>query len=205
MNKTSIILSAFFLLLIAEAFVSCCNCEFDQSESIKYDLCDIEIGYIDYTSIEPNTQVPDTLDAISLGLSVTLNFNEGICRNSTFGWLSTRAMAFSCYCPPQYKYDPVDSITSITIKASQAYDDNAPMGADLSSYFTQYTDGEYLSVQDAIKYEYSSRPESLVDESTVNLRLMKSPKNPSWYKFEIQIEFSSGKQLSAQSQDIYLR
>ncbi len=192
MNKK--IISLFLIYFFQFLATSCetCSCELMKTFERTYNGLDIKAWD---TAGFQNSEVSDTVNKNSFGLSILLDFGlNQISHSKTRSTFSAFgfASAYACSCQPD-QFINVDPIDIIEIKVT---DTQSQEKTDITAHFASYDfNGEYIPINEALKNKVD-----WIDR--FQLDMIEYDNIPNTSIFEVKIILQSGTELIEQTQKI---
>jgi len=193
------------IALVVDLTISgCCECV----EPLYYDYtnCSIEVALLDNSEERAKVTEQSELDKDAFGLRLKISRSENTCmRKAPFSIFSQTAYGFSCDCPPEIQYSPLDSILNIKIVSLNDWDSEHPAGSDVSDAFFVNKRTEFIALPEYDEYldedpEYADFPETYFD-----FFLMAPPSQEATHQFQVTVEISDGRTIQNISNTIKLK
>lgn len=184
----------FFILLTIELLVSCCDCK--ESTYSDYTHCAIIVNNIDNSGDNPEISISSPIPKEAFGISVIIERSPEMCNiQQAPSLLFSSACAFSCHCPPEIVFLPLDSVVSITISTLNDLNDDFPANSDVSDLFFVFSGSEFSDIPAFILDSKKEYPYSVPTSEETEFLLME-PANAGIHQFEISLFLSDGRVLS---------
>jgi hypothetical protein len=195
--------AAFIILTVftSRIIISCCDCPMTTEYQYSFDYISLynldnsgKDLIISQTNIIPKKAYAILIDFSLLKVSLN-NFQlEGF----------PAANAIDCFCPPETRYSPKDTITSITITTIKTFDNQHPAESDISSFFKLLGFDRYIPIQEFLSeperiYEYT-KPEN----EKIELFLLQPPSVAGEYSFKVEVILSDSRLLSMTTNPVIL-
>jgi hypothetical protein len=187
--------------LIAELFVSCCDCPEVTTEFYSNQF--LEIDHLDNSgSVAIITNGP-SVPKQAYGIQMRLGLEKVACNPASRTHFISTSYAFQCDCPPPETIAR-DSVTTLEIFTTNDFDETHPANTDVSDYFKIFVGSTYASIDDIIpnlSRIYYYELESVV---TTELLLMTPPTLNESHSFKVILTLSDGRTFEASSSPIIL-
>jgi hypothetical protein len=204
MKRINKIILILILPLMVELVISCCNCP--EATLLNYTNCRLFVNNLDNSGESPIISKSDSISKNAYGIKLYIFRNKNTCElkksNSIF---IQSAFAYDCFCPPEFEYVPLDSIVSISITTTHDFDSEHLESSDISEYFYVFKNNKYTSIADYIKNIETEIPDYLGSTYEFDLFLMTPPTLGTEHQFEVNIELSDDRILSARTVKIVLK
>ncbi len=187
------------LPLMVELMVACCDCI--EPTHINYTNCSLTINNLDNSGANPKVTQSNTILKDAFGIRVAVIRNENICKvktNKSFFFQS--AFAYSCYCPPELEYLPLDSIISVKVITNKDFNSEYLENSDVSEYFFVFRENEFYIIDEYIDNIETTFYDSKNKTLEFDLLLMTPPTIGTEHQFTIIVELSDGRIFNAQTE-----
>ncbi len=189
--------------LMAELIVACCHCL--EPTYLNYTNCNLTVQNLDNSGAEPIVTNLNTIPKSAFGIRIVVNRNEDTCAKSNKSLFFQSAYAFSCECPPEFQYLPLDSITSVEIITINAFNSEHLGHTEVSEYFYIYQKHEFFKINEYINNVKTVLYDFENPTLAFDLLLMSPPTIGTEHQFEVKVELSDGRILSAQTELLELK
>lgn len=187
-----------------DLFSGCCDCE--PSTELTYTHCGVMLDALDNQGLEPVLSEADSIPIAAFGLSLSLVLSQELCRHRPHSlWLSNSAYAFSCDCPPEVTFAPLEQWSDVRIITLLDLDEEHPAGTLVNDVFFErqsvepfFTAGS-LDVARSFSYELPSTAEPWTD-----ILLDVTAGQVGYHRFRLELELNDGRELVAETDSIYL-
>ncbi len=200
MKKLALI---FLLPLMAELVVACCNCM--DSVMKLYTHQEMTIEHLDNSGAEPVLTLGSSIVKEAYGLRLSIRRTEYIaCAPQYRGLFIQSAYAFSCSCPPPLQYDPLETITAISIISLNDFNDEHSAGTEVTGYFKVYNRYTFTPISDFLanhSWEIFDE-DALIDH--IDLLLMTAPSVTGQHQFKLVVTLSDNRTLEYTSTPVQL-
>ncbi|PHN04187.1 DUF5034 domain-containing protein [Flavilitoribacter nigricans] len=198
-NKVLVVL----LIPVAVNILSSC-CECLESMFFDYTNCSISVEELDNSRLQPEVSSNKMILKEAFGLRVNVERKQDLCHQRSTPLFVTSAFAFSCECPPETVFQPLDSILTIQITTLRDFDDTHLSGSDVSEYFSVLLSTEFISIDEFISNLRNEVYDLEYDILKFDLMLMTPPPATGAHQFAVSLELSDGRVLSKSSSIIDL-
>jgi hypothetical protein len=195
------ILSLLLLPLIAELFVSCCDCPEVTTEFYSNQF--LEIDHLDNSGSDAVITNGPSVPKEAYGIQVRLGLEKVACNQPSRTHFISTSYAFQCDCPPPETIAR-DSVANLEIFTINDFNETHLANTDVSEYFKIFVGSTYANIDDIIPnlsrifyYEF----ESVV---TTELLLMTPPTLSETHSFKVIMTLSDGRTFEATTSPIIL-
>ena len=190
------------LLLLLPLFSDfvCCKCEDDQQEPTSYSNCSVELYNLNNSGAASVVSEADTLHKSAFGLQIKITRPQNVCSRPARTWFMSSAYATKCDCGT-FAHEPLENILDVSIKTIYPFDTAHPAGSDVTEYFYSYID-EYTHFEPGDLNSETGWQDG--DEYQHQIFLMVPPPSGTVQQFEISIELSDERVLTATSEPVVL-
>lgn len=190
LKKVLFVISITFSLRVLS---SCCDCP--PTSEFQYSFDYISVYNLDNSGKESVISQTNVIPKEAYGILIDFSLLK-ISLNSFHLKGFSEANAFDCFCPPETRYTPKDTITSIVIISNNVFDNQHPAESNISDLFKILGSDNYISIQEYLKksekiYEYN-KPEN----EKINLFLLQPPSSAGDFRFTVEVHLSDNRILS---------
>ncbi|GEM_PF-2609646 len=208
LKRASIIAAAYYLIVV---FAGCYGkCEKQRYKS--YGCEGLQLGITEYvfesdSAYTPHIFMEDTLPYLSYGISLNFSISKFAGRQSSGNVsLINTAQAWKCNEPSIY---PKDTIASIQVQTLRDFDTDHPEGADVSDYFVALRTEYSPKRIERHSLDYLAHKPDYIHERMIGynipIYLNATPTSARYVQFEVTVQFTNGKTLSAVSDEVFLK
>ena len=179
------LISLLIIVLAIEFIVACCDCP--NSDTIVLTHCKLDTELIHAT----NPKVSDTIAYDSLHLRLQISLYQSTCAIQEEYYSIFNAAYATTKCDCVQAYSQGDQIMNVDIIALNDFDSTILSGTNMTHYFSALAHTNTL-------------PEGTKMNESIEFQLNRPPGQSSEQLFEVLVELSDGRTLSAETQSVFI-